>query len=66
MKYHRCNVCAVDWSALAGKGVLGATKYATVATKHTKQVANVIHRFMEFLVKERVMITDAVSIAGHR
>lgn len=61
--YGVCNVCAVDWSAMAGKSILD---YVEVATKNTKQVANAIVRFTKFLVKEQGLNIEEVSIVGHR
>lgn len=61
IKYRDCNVCAVDWSVLAGE-----LNYLKVATIYTKQVANAVHRFMEFLIKEQGMNIRQASIAGHR
>lgn len=66
VQYGECNVCAVDWSALAGKTWTDGFNYATVATKHTKQVAHVIIRFIKFLIDKQGLKISDISIAGHR
>lgn len=60
-----CNVCAVDWSVMAGKDNFDAIKYPLVAVKYTKVTSNVIRRFMLFL-NDNGMKIDDVSMAGHR
>lgn len=61
-KNNDCNVCAVDWSKISGTH---AIQYPIVATFSTVVTANAIHRFISFLEKNGMNITDVV-IAGHR
>lgn len=69
-----CNVCAVDWSPLAGDFKISIHKlsslfnrliaYPQVSMLYTRLTSNVIVRFMKFLEQHGMKI-DQVSIAGH-
>lgn len=71
-----CNVCVIDWRPLSGTFIEGEVvdiinsipdflKYKLVAMHHTVTTSNSIHRFMEFLINNKMNI-EKVSIAGHR
>lgn len=59
-----CNVCAIDWSALAGDELLDVINYSKVAMHYTRLASNAIIQFMSFL-QQHGMNIEEVSMAGH-